>query len=455
MNRPQDYLREIITIFFIRKTIISFVFMVIASIAVLVALLWPSTYQAQSSVLVKTDPDIISSTALSQDRADVTITENSLFTEMQVFESEDLAEAVVKSLMASGTVFSPDLAGPDYLKAVSKVKTGISTLISPKSNVFNVMFDWRDRHESELILAVIMRSYLDFRNQLYNPTQAVTFFQRQLSDINNKLQGVEQQLIVQTQQIGSPDPDVLLSNNLSLNNNLTQKLQDVALERVSLENHIQLIERKLSEPGFYLFSTIRNPAVEAFAKHLQDLLFNKVQNLEIYTPQSMKMQRKETMINVAYENLKKEIRGYVEDKKSELLALKQSESQIREIIARNSDKNMTLYEDNVSRKALMREQQLLEEAFSTYYRRHEAAKIKDQAEVDSVFSVTILSKPFAQEAPVFPNPLKVIPLGVIFALISGISVGFVVEFFDHTLKRPEDVENYLNRITICTIPVMN
>jgi capsular polysaccharide biosynthesis protein len=55
-------------------------------------------------------------------------------------------------------------------------------------------------------------------------------------------------------------------------------------------------------------------------------------------------------------------------------------------------------------------------------------------------------------SPVFPNKKTFIPIGFIVGILLGFTIGFLREFFDHTFKRPEDVDNYLGLPTILSIP---
>jgi len=43
-------------------------------------------------------------------------------------------------------------------------------------------------------------------------------------------------------------------------------------------------------------------------------------------------------------------------------------------------------------------------------------------------------------------------LGLIVALITGLSVGFLAEFFDHTVRRPEDVQKNVGLPVLCSFP---
>ena len=55
----------------------------------------------------------------------------------------------------------------------------------------------------------------------------------------------------------------------------------------------------------------------------------------------------------------------------------------------------------------------------------------------------------------FPRKGSTILLGLIVALITGLSVGFLAEFFDHTVRRPEDVEKNTGLPVLCSFPSLD
>ena len=52
----------------------------------------------------------------------------------------------------------------------------------------------------------------------------------------------------------------------------------------------------------------------------------------------------------------------------------------------------------------------------------------------------------------FPGMEVIIPLGILIGFITGLSLGFLREFFDHTFKKPSDVENFIGLPVIFSIP---
>jgi uncharacterized protein involved in exopolysaccharide biosynthesis len=64
----------------------------------------------------------------------------------------------------------------------------------------------------------------------------------------------------------------------------------------------------------------------------------------------------------------------------------------------------------------------------------------------------ILSLAAVPLKPTFPNLLLNLALGLVFSLVVSLSLAFFLEYWDDSLKIPEDVERYLHRSVLASIP---
>ncbi|MCG6550688.1 MAG: hypothetical protein L7F77_00050, partial [Candidatus Magnetominusculus sp. LBB02] len=65
-----------------------------------------------------------------------------------------------------------------------------------------------------------------------------------------------------------------------------------------------------------------------------------------------------------------------------------------------------------------------------------------------------LSKAFPSSGQIFPIPSLLIPIGLIAGLLTGMTLGFLMEFLDQTFKSPEDVAKYAKLPVLLYIPLM-
>jgi len=73
----------------------------------------------------------------------------------------------------------------------------------------------------------------------------------------------------------------------------------------------------------------------------------------------------------------------------------------------------------------------------------------DQKDSTRVANVSVASSAHEPTVPVFPKKLLMGFLSLIVGLITGIGCAFAAFYLDHTIKRPEDIEQN------CRIPVLS
>lgn len=79
------------------------------------------------------------------------------------------------------------------------------------------------------------------------------------------------------------------------------------------------------------------------------------------------------------------------------------------------------------------------------------------AKADSTFStsnIQILDHARLPGAPVGPNRLRAILIGLFMSLVAGAGLALLIEFLDNTVKTPEDVERLVHLPTLALIPVL-
>jgi len=82
-------------------------------------------------------------------------------------------------------------------------------------------------------------------------------------------------------------------------------------------------------------------------------------------------------------------------------------------------------------------------SYQTFSKRKEEVEI-DRAIQRKNFSadVSILSDASYSAELLYPRKLITLLLGLIVGFVTGCSLGFILEYLDHTLKRPGEVERY-------------
>lgn len=73
-------------------------------------------------------------------------------------------------------------------------------------------------------------------------------------------------------------------------------------------------------------------------------------------------------------------------------------------------------------------------------------------EIMKIENIQVIDKAIPSYRPVKPNHQVNITIGLVLGVIAGLLLAFVVEFFDTSLKTPEDVEKYLGLPVVGVLP---
>ncbi len=454
MVKTNDYIREFVTITFIQRRIILGTAIIVWIITLLIAFLWPPTYAAVSTVLVK-HKGVLRSPATLEKNVKFSVPrvdERDVFSEMQLATSYELVKETVETLHRKGLIFKHPLTQRTLRADIALIKGNLKSELTPKSDVFKITLTWHDPIEAEIILQTLMDRYQIYRSNIYNPKQEEEFFKNQLIQFDRQLTKLENNLLELAKLSKSPNPTQKITNNLLIEKNLEQALNTLINSYVERKSYIQFIENALHTKSLSTFSFINNINIGDYGKNLARLILRKEQLLTIYSPKSDKIQLINEEIRNTYAGLKNEVRRYVEGEKARLKGMEMAIDSLKMRLKHIRDVNIETYENLMKAKKIQRQIRLLEESYNTFSRRWEEAKISRNTTADKIFSVSILGRAHASMTPVFPNKRTFVPIGFFAGILIGFTIGYLREFFDHTFKRPEDVNNYLGLPTIFSIP---
>ena len=81
-----------------------------------------------------------------------------------------------------------------------------------------------------------------------------------------------------------------------------------------------------------------------------------------------------------------------------------------------------------------------EDNYQLYARKEEEARITDELDQKKITNVALAETPIVQRAPVKPNRLLTLGLGIFLAFFVGLSAVFVAELFRDTVHTPRELE---------------
>lgn len=438
----QDYIREFITIFFIRRKSIVAVIVACLIVSIAVSFLWPASYRAESTLIIKGSRTLESERTIGDVQTNVEpLSEEDLYSEREIIGSRSVVEGALERL---SDVEGAEIAG--------RVRSNLSAEIVPESNVIEASLVWHDPEMAERLLAAVLDEYREQRQDIFNPQDARAFFSSQVESARMRLDNLEERLLETTGGASVEDLEGKLTANRELQTELRRELNRLKNDRSGRSEYIAYLQRRLAAPEQQFFTGLRNESLGDIAERIMEVIIERESQLQHYEPGSPPMQRRQAQIDRLYERFRGEVAGIVSDERQQLNTIDATIADISERLSTLQSEEDERYRDLLDARRLSRERSIMEDSYTAFARRFREATIQNETGSDSLFSVSQVQPAVAGTAPVFPQPSRLIPLGLLLGVLLGITFGFVAEFFDHRVKRPEDIESYTDLNYVFSVP---
>jgi uncharacterized protein involved in exopolysaccharide biosynthesis len=443
--KTQDYIREFFMIFFIRKTIILTITAVVIVAGLLITAFAPQVYQAEGALVLKggqvlEDPTDVGEGARPEIDA---VSEKDLFSEIEILSSFSVFQRAAEQLAAEGRFgLSPDRT--DAIRSLAgRMSDGFSAAIIPRSNVIRTSLEWNNPREAEQVLATVFETYREQRNRVYNPEEAKQFFRTQMESYQDNLNAMERRLLDVAGGRRLDEIERQVAANVDLIASMETRLAELRTDRLKQQQLVAFLDQMVSsgEDKPFFYSSIDSLPLGDLAQQVQGLYVAEAEVLQTYKSGTERADAVQRQVDRMQGMLQSEARSIVNKEKSNLQSIVGQMEIVEEKIADLKAENRALNQDALKVRQIEREIDIAESTMRTFDKRFQEARIKSETDSD-LFSVSVVEDPTASSQPTFPNPKTILPASALLGLLLGLTVGFLLEFFDHRFKRPEDLTSY-------------
>jgi uncharacterized protein involved in exopolysaccharide biosynthesis len=458
--------RETATTLFRRKWLLASVFLPIAGITVLVVLFLPNQYQSRMKILVKNaradvviTPGRTNPTEVNSD-----VSETQINSEIALLTSKDLLEQVVKQ---NGLEQQPSSAFwkdqvPPAERAVRQLEDNLEIVAVKKADIIEVRYTARSPETAAGVLQGLANLYLDKHLKLHRPPGTHEFFQNQSSRYGEQLQEAETSLST-FQELNH---FISLEQEKQLN---LQKMADVRsryLESIGAvkdtSERIDKLQRQLSTVPARVPTQSRSLpnqyALERLSTMLVELRNRRTQLLTKFRPDDRLVREVDQQLRDTTAALKEAKTVTSVEQSSDINPLRQMlETEMAKARldlagqqARRDDlaQQITQYQTVLSRLEqatnkhgdLERRVKEAEDNYQLYTKKQEEARITDEMDQKKITNVALAETPIVQRAPVKPNRLLTLALGIFLAVFVSLFAVFVAELLRDTVHTPRELE---------------
>jgi uncharacterized protein involved in exopolysaccharide biosynthesis len=458
--------REIATTLFRRKWLFAAIFFVIAATTVLFALFLPNQYQSRMKILVKNArADVVISPGQTNS-ADVRseVSETQINSEIALLTSKDLLEQVVKQNRlerpASFSLLNDPV--PPAERAVHELEKDLEIVAAKKADIIEVSYTSRSPETAAAVLQSLATLYLDKHLKLHRPPGTHEFFQNQSSRYGEELQEAEADLASFQEKNHFISIDQEKQLNLQKLADVQQRYLETAGAVKDTAERIDKLQRQLKSVPARVPTQSRTVPNQYSLERLSTML---VELRNRRTQLLTKFRVDDRLVREVDQQIKDTNAALQEAKSATNLEQASDINPLRQVLetemakarldiagqqARRDDlaQQIKQYEAVLSRLEqatnkhgdLARRVKESEDNYQLYAKKEEEARITDELDQKKITNVALAETPIVQRAPVKPNRLLTLILGLFLAFFVSTCAVFVAELLRDTVHTPRELE---------------
>jgi capsular exopolysaccharide synthesis family protein len=457
-EEKQPHLRDYLDILLKRKLIVIAFFVPVVITVTLVSFIMKPLYQSSVTIqLGAENPAILDFKNLYGD----TLGSEYYETQFNILKSNALAikvverlpEAIEKEFIASKRTFSLPFGSTKgdekdqrrWRSAEAREKTLTNFLVNKievvpikKSQLVNINFLSYDPASGANVANTIADEYVKFslESRLEPTQQAKNRLEKEVEDMRTKLESSEGQFNEYMKRNNlfffnkEQNYESVLTQKLSI---ISRELDQATAERLSKE----ALYQEVRKPGNHYNVILANPLIQTLTKEYITQETEYIRLLNIHKPDYPKMLRLKEQIEKIKSNIEAEERKIINALDSDYKIAVKKEGYLASAIE-------DLHKDVTTIQNKMGQMQMLQRGVETN-RELYGSLLQRLKEVGVSTALTeskiqILDRAEVPGVPFKPNKPFNIALSVIFGLFGGVMLAFFVEYFDRTIKTPDDVE---------------
>jgi succinoglycan biosynthesis transport protein ExoP len=222
-------------------------------------------------------------------------------------------------------------------------------------------------------------------------------------------------------------------------------------QRLSIEAKLQQLTQAAKDPtsAQSFFSASEDPLIQKLKGDASALEIEKSKLLKTYKEQHPEIQKVNAQMRQINQRIDDEIQSRIQALQTDYKVAKAREETLLTNVNQLKREGQDLNEKEIQVLALQREVESNQQLYEVVVKRMKETGVAGGLETNNVRVMEEASPP---KVPVRPRRLWNLMLSVVAGLGVGIAVAFTIDYFDTTVKTPNDVERYLGLPVIGIVP---
>jgi succinoglycan biosynthesis transport protein ExoP len=372
-------------------------------------------------------------------------------TQLQILTSRVIIERLVDAL----GLLKPDSSTAIEEAVIEQIRHAISVEHIPGTYLVKIIaYD----HSPERVIQLantMAEVYIEYNLQvkLSSARKTLVWLNEQIVDLRSKVQDAYAALSkYQNQnQVLSLEisPEAQAQKLAELNYAHDQAKQ----ERIEAETRLTELRKWQQQNGGFgaeIIASIEDPVLEKLRTELMEAEIERTNLSQSYKEKHPKIKEVEVKIQMLHQNLGKALETVFKKLETNLSIAQAKEETLAAALEKFKRDAIEMNTKRLEYSKLKGEVSSTEELYNLLFQQLKETSITSDLERNNIHVL----EP-ARTARNITQPLQreqIIGFGVIIGLLLGVGLVFLVEYFDKTIKNPEDVERYLGLSVLGTIP---
>lgn len=438
------------------KTILK-VFWGFVVLAMVISVVIPPTYQAETTVRVKQSKGIGSSLLADLPMGGGANTKQQMSTYAEIIKSRTVVQTVIDGTQST----------KEEIPAYEDFLNTITTQPVKDTEILKVKVQAKSAEEAALVANTLVNTFLDRITALVRGEQSVVreFIGARLQASKKELEQAERALEEYKRQEKIVAPDAEIRALVERYSDITKLQAESTVTLVSAQAKLVSANQQLAseKPGFIADS----PLIQQYKAKLADLEVQQVGLQEKYTDKHPQVMAIAAAVAETKVKLNVEIarvvnaeapstnpihQGLLQGRlqaEAEISSLAARQGAIKRIIADNEQDMLKLPAKELGLVRVMRDATVAQEIYIMLAKRFEEARI---SEVMQPRDVQIIDVAIAPEEPIKPKKLLNVVIAAMLGLFAGTALVFLQEYLDKSIRTAADVQYYLGLPVLGSIP---
>ncbi len=288
--------------------------------------------------------------------------------------------------------------------------------------------------------------------RLRGTRDALTWLSEQMNELKNKVEDSEIALQKYRQRVGI----IAIDQQKGLT---AQRIGEVNKAYLDAQAARQAIEARLREMQTMARTTNTspsgvvlgdNPLIQKLRTEAAELDIQLSKALKVYKEKHPEVLKIRSQIDQVNERIMAEVQVALKATEAEYRLAKSREDTMLQRLNAAKQEVQDLSEKEVQYGVLAREAASNQQLYEMMLKRSKEAGLSGEMEVTNV---QVVEEAFVPRAPVAPRKAWNILVAVVAGLIVGVGLAFFLEYYDTSIRTPEEVERYLGLPTLGMVPI--